>query len=366
MKLGGSQLVPTLVVGGVLGTAGALLTLLVARGHSSGRQSPSEPPRPEPPTIGASPAPHRAVLPTPALPETLSGTGLYADFDARAVDANNRPFTPQYPLWSDGARKRRWIRLPKGSVIDASRPDAWQFPVGTKLWKEFSFDRPVETRFIERTPSGWRFAAYVWSEDGRTATLAPDRGAIAGGEIAPGVSHRIPSSGDCRVCHGNGATPVLGFSAIQLSADRDPNAVHREAVPSGALDLEALVAGGWLRDFSGSTSPRIAARAPTERAALGYLHANCGACHRSDGPLASLDMVLASSIAPGAASGAAIETHGRSPEPRRSQANAHRAPRAEAKPARRPHALALGDHADAAARDAARRRRGRPLDDDVD
>jgi hypothetical protein len=66
----------------------------------------------------------------PALPQHLRDTGLYAD--------EVRPFSPQYPLWSDGASKRRWIQVPGGTSIDATRPDAWEFPRGTKLWKEFS------------------------------------------------------------------------------------------------------------------------------------------------------------------------------------------------------------------------------------
>ncbi len=235
----------------------------------------------------------------PPLPADLAGTGLYADFATRALARDVRPFSPQYPLWTDGARKRRWIRLPPGTTIDATDPDAWQFPVGTKLWKELSFGRTVETRYIERTADGFRFAAYVWSDDGRAATLAPPKGTTSSAEIAPGVHHSIPGRSDCLVCHGNGKTPVLGFSALQLSADRDPNAAHREEPAAGSLDLRALVEEGRLRGFSGGTSPRIAARSPTERAALGYLHGNCGSCHRDDGPLAPVGLVLASSIAAG-------------------------------------------------------------------
>jgi hypothetical protein len=39
--------------------------------------------------------------------------------------------------------------------------------------------------------------------------------------------------------------------------------------------------------------PRIAARSPVERAALGYLHGNCGHCHDPAGALDALDLVLA-------------------------------------------------------------------------
>jgi hypothetical protein len=93
--------------------------------------------------------------------------------------------------------------------------------------------------------------------------------------------------------------PVLGFSALQLSPDRDPLAPHADQQP-GSLDLAQLVARGLLRNLPPrllSQPPRIAASSPTERAALGYLHGNCGNCHNDEGPLAVLDMSLAQRVA---------------------------------------------------------------------
>ena len=86
------------------------------------------------------------------LPETLAETGLYADWDAKVVAPDHLVFSPQYPLWTDGAIKHRWLHLPAGTWIDGTNPDAWVFPVGTKVWKEFRFNgAPAETRLIERT-----------------------------------------------------------------------------------------------------------------------------------------------------------------------------------------------------------------------
>ena len=228
-------------------------------------------------------------------PERLRDTGLYSDWDARTVGADHLPFSPQYPLWTDGAAKRRWIHLPKGTWIDASNPDAWEFPVGTRIWKEFRFHRRAETRFIERTPEGWQFAAYAWNEDESEAPLAPPRGVARSVEIRPGVRHAIPSRADCRVCHEASPVRVLGFSALQLSTDRDPNAPHAEPVPPGGVDLGALVARGLVRNLPAAVQaipPRIDARTPTARAALGYLHANCGTCHVETGAMASLIFAL--------------------------------------------------------------------------
>ena len=57
----------------------------------------------------------------PAPPRLLSQTGLYAA--PGVVAARNLAYAPQYPLWTDGAAKRRWIRLPAGATIDAADPD---------------------------------------------------------------------------------------------------------------------------------------------------------------------------------------------------------------------------------------------------
>jgi hypothetical protein len=237
--------------------------------------------------------------PGPALEETLRGTGFFS--------LARIPFTPQYPLWSDGATKRRWIYLPPGTAIDASNVDAWQFPVGARLWKEFSFHgAPVETRYMARTQSGWLYATYVWNASGTEAVLAPAAGASSV-QIAPGVRHRIPSEADCRACHASGPTPPLAFAALQLSPDRDPNAPHAETPLDGSVDLRDLVARGLVKDLPPAllaSPPRIPGD-EVERAALGYLHANCGGCHRSDGPIGAIGMDLAARIA---ATGAALRT----------------------------------------------------------
>ncbi|MCL4183781.1 MAG: hypothetical protein KJ011_10085, partial [Burkholderiaceae bacterium] len=127
--------------------------------------------------------------------------------------------------------------------------------------------------------------SYVWNEDGSDAMLAPARG-IAALPLDDAGQRRyaVPSEPDCRACHEAAAVPVLGFGALQLSPDRDPLAPHADAL--SAVDLRALVARGLLRNLPQAlldTPPRIAAASATERAALGYLHGNCGYCHADAG-----------------------------------------------------------------------------------
>ncbi len=231
----------------------------------------------------------------PPLADDLRDTGLYSDWDTRTVAATNLPYAPQYPLWTDGAAKSRWLFLPEHSWIDATNPDAWEFPVGTKVWKEFRFNGlPAETRLIERTAKGWRYASYAWRADGR-ATLVPARGILNSVEIRDGIRHAIPSRNDCVACHEAGPSRLLGVSALQLSSDRDPLAPHAEPVPAGGVTLQTLLDRRLVRNLPASlveTPPRIDAATPAARAALGYLHGNCGMCHTRTGEMASLGFVL--------------------------------------------------------------------------
>lgn len=224
-------------------------------------------------------------------PPSLRETGLYADWDAKTVGPGKRRFSPQYPLWTDGAIKTRWMELPAGTFVDASDPDAWQFPVGTRFWKEFTFSRRAETRFIEHTAEGWKYATYAWNEDGSEALLAPERGIPRGAVIRGNVRHDIPSRSDCKSCHEGSPSRILGFSTLQLSTDRDPNAPHAEPLSDGDVTLKMLIARRLVRGLPAHLSngaPRIAAKSPTARAALGYMHGNCAHCHTQSGELASL------------------------------------------------------------------------------
>jgi len=249
----------------------------------------------------------------PPAPPDLGRTGLYSDYAAKTIDSRNMHYSPQYPLWSDGASKRRWIYLPPGTSIDASDPDVWAFPVGTKVWKEFSFHgRKVETRLIEKIgPEQWRFASYAWDEKESDAVLAPARGLKNVAEIRPGLRYDIPSVLDCQACHVNARTEILGFSALQLSPDRDPEAPHAEPVVPGMVNLDTLVQKGLIRSFPSAWRRRplrIDAPTPTGRAALGYLHANCGNCHNPSGSLDALHLLLRHSVAPGVTEESALKT----------------------------------------------------------
>lgn len=204
-----------------------------------------------------------------ALPAALSETGLYEDIAARALASDIVVYEPVFALWSDGAEKRRFMKLPPGSTIDARDPDAWQFPEGARFWKDFTRDGVlVETRVLAKVgpqPEDWAAMAYVWSADGAEAIATP-----SGAEDAQGTPHDVPAAGACMGCHGGTASRVLGFSAVQL------------AESPGEVDLDEVIARGMLSDPP--SRPIAVPGDATARAALGWLHANCSHCHNERRP----------------------------------------------------------------------------------
>ncbi|MDW8360961.1 MAG: hypothetical protein RMK74_01060 [Myxococcales bacterium] len=202
-------------------------------------------------------------------PARLSETGLYADLRAGALAEGVLPYRVRHELWSDGSDKSRFLWLPPGTHIDATDPDAWRFPIGTRVWKEFRVDgKRIETRFMEKTGDGsdpWLRVAYVWNAEQTEAFAAPD-----GERDAGGSAHDVPSRAQCRVCHRGAADDLLGVSLYQVGA------------PDGDGTLRRLVASGRIVP---SLEPRAIPGEPAAREALGYLHANCGHCHGDRHPL---------------------------------------------------------------------------------
>jgi hypothetical protein len=204
-------------------------------------------------------------------PTDLQCTGLYSDWASKTVATDLELYDPGLHLWSDGADKMRWIYLPAGQKIDTTDMDEWTFPVGTKIFKEFSLplgdastDTRIETRMLWKTaPSTWYRTTYLWTSDGVT-----DATELTTGELdAGGTGYEVPNQDECNQCHNGRVDGVLGFEAVALSS---PGA--------SGLDIQALAAQGLLTSppDAGLTIPGDA----VESAALGYLHMNCGtSCH---------------------------------------------------------------------------------------
>lgn len=212
-------------------------------------------------------------------PLDLSCTGLYSDFANKTVSSDLKAYTPGLVLWSDGADKLRWIYLPPGTTIDTSDMDEWSFPVGTRIFKEFSLPlgdastpTRIETRMLWKTagapagqPGTWYRTTYRWSDDGKTSATE-----LTTGEMnVDGTGYEVPTQFECDSCHNGRIDGVLGFEAVSLA----------QSAATG-LDLTELEAQHLLTN--NPTGSLVVPGNATESAALGWMHANCGtACHNA-------------------------------------------------------------------------------------
>jgi hypothetical protein len=197
-------------------------------------------------------------------------TGLY---EGGAPGARLAPdveeYEPGFRLWSDGLEKKRFVSLPPGAAIDTSDMDEWSFPVGTKFWKEFRWrGKRVETRYLEkRAPGDWRRTTFVWNDDGSDSREEKLGRTI----VLPGAAHPydIPAEQDCGRCHGGRRDNVLGFEALALADSAARGVTLSRLERDGRLTRPPF-------------PPPLAPGAPLERAALGWLHMNCGvSCHNA-------------------------------------------------------------------------------------
>ena len=213
------------------------------------------------------------AIDAPPGPRQLSSTGLYSDLARGTIAPGIAEYAPAYPLWSDGAQKRRWIQLPPGTQIDTRDMDHWTFPVGTKLWKEFARDGVrLETRLVEhvadtgRPETDYWMGAFLWLDDQSDAVLVE-----GGATDVHGTAHDVPAQVACWTCHGGEPGHGLSFSAVQLSK------------PGAGPTLATLTADALLSDPPPVGADFSPPGAPEVKAALGYLHANCGHCHNPHG-----------------------------------------------------------------------------------
>ena len=264
------------------------------------------------------------------LPALLARTGAFSDAVGVVPVAALIPYQINTPLWSDGAKKQRWISVPspvgagapqESSAIAFSADGEWRFPPGTVLVKQFSLPiderdptvmRRLETRVLVVLSGGRVYGvSYRWRTDGSGAERCDDG---ADEDIAittrDGGSRlqrwHYPSRGDCLQCHNQVAGGVLGVKTRQL---------NRMVQGAEGMPVNQLVAWGRLGLLSSAfdaahldSYQRLVAiddaSANLEQRVRSYLDANCSHCHRPgvlpfstydarwDTPLAHQNLIL--------------------------------------------------------------------------
>lgn len=223
----------------------------------------------------------------------LSDYGFFKGKLADLVpDKNVLPYDLNTPLFSDYAKKRRFIYLPEGERINYKETEVLDFPVGTVLIKNFyyeteqlnsSSDKILETRLLIHESDGWKALPYIWNAAQTEAYLE-----ITGGQIPitltnkGQVNYTIPDMNQCKSCHDKGGkmTPI-GPSVRQL------NRIHPED-STKTNQLVRMANQNWL-ELPEKGLPRIPVWNNPESGSLNdraraYLDINCAHCHNDDGP----------------------------------------------------------------------------------
>ena len=159
--------------------------------------------------------------PENTFPETLDQTYLFARSDKTEPRFGLISFEVNSPLWTDGAKKKRWIFIPPDEqvTLDPATGKDLVYPVGTLLVKHFSTEsgEPVETRvYAKKADLRWYFGTYLW-EQGKDAPAVLSRNPRT--VEKEGTQYRIPSEKECQMCHNIQfkPEPVLGFAGSQLN-----------------------------------------------------------------------------------------------------------------------------------------------------
>ena len=224
-------------------------------------------------SLEAAPATYAAECENAAVPPmNIECTGLYANLASKELAAGVRAYAPAVPLWSDYADKERWIALPAGTTIDRSDPEEWIFPIGTKVWKQFSRNgHRVETRLFQKTDANfWVRTTYAWDADETAAVIS------GGGDMplaGDGGSYHIPTPDECDQCHRGRDDHLLGFEEVSLGL-----------AGATGLTLDTLAAEGLLTPPPPRTHLTLGDDGTGIGAApLAWIHINCGAsCHNAN------------------------------------------------------------------------------------
>lgn len=225
----------------------------------------------------------------PQIPAAnLADTGCVDPADPTQGATGLIPYELNFPFWSDGAIKNRWMGLPDGQTVSIDGEGDWHFPIGTVFVKVFSVDdQVIETRlFMHHEDGNWAGYSYEWNEAGTEATLIQSGGKIR--VLSNGQSWQYPGRSQCLLCHNANAGRTLGPENAQMN-----RLFTYPSTGISANQITTLSAIGVLAQDPGDPE-QLPSFFPWDgnqpdpgelaAAARAYLHTNCSICHRPGGP----------------------------------------------------------------------------------
>jgi uncharacterized repeat protein (TIGR03806 family) len=221
------------------------------------------------------------------------------------------PYDLNTSLFTDYAKKKRFIWMPEGVSGVYNDTDVFDLPVGTVLIKNFYYPddfrnlegsrKILETRLLIHGIDGWRGLPYIWNADQTDAVLS-----LAGGDAEIQFTREngeviqtrylIPNVNQCRSCHlKNGKMVPIGPTARHVNKnfmfDDGPQnqLIHWEQVGylTGIPDSDLVPS---LPDARNPEAGSIDMRARA------YLDINCAHCHNPGGPANSSGLFLRADV----------------------------------------------------------------------
>ena len=235
------------------------------------------------------------------FPMQLSAWELFAgDLSDLTPGKNVLPYEVNMPLFSDYAEKSRFIRIPEGQKMKLHPTESFHFPEGTVLVKNFFYyqdkrspkkgRRIIETRLLVLNEKGWQPLTYIWNDAQTDAMLE-----VAGGSTQVQwrddngkkrkLEYFIPNRNQCKGCHSfNGEFTPLGTTWRQLHNETN------QQLDSWAKQEKLHIPDDFNPDHY-QALPEMDANG-TALKARAYLDANCGHCHRPEGPASTSGLYL--------------------------------------------------------------------------
>lgn len=218
------------------------------------------------------------------------------------------PYNLNSALFSDYAFKKRFIKIPKGKFATYDPLEAFEFPKGTILIKNFyyplHFSKPeenwriIETRLLINEEKGWKPLTYIWNEQQSEAFLD-----VVGKNVdvswnhldgsVKNINYSIPNQNQCKSCHMNdGQVMPIGPTARQLNRPSENGKQNQLQFFSSVNKLKGLPEISSIPKLADYNDPSQS----TAARARGWLEVNCAHCHRPEGPAKASGLHLMASI----------------------------------------------------------------------
>lgn len=232
-------------------------------------------------------------------PKLLSSYGFFEGQMADLEPSNNVfAYAVNTPLFSNYAKKERFVYLPDGKKMNFNPNGLLDFESGTILIKNFLYpnderDRQkgrkiIETRLLIKKEGEWHPLNYTWNENQTDATLnyvgktQDVQWTTADGKVKS-VNYVVPNINQCKNCHSidNTISPI-GVTAAQLNQ-------RYQALNEEINQLDYFNARGILTNFTSADDYdpmpiwNVADTGSVEERAKAYLDANCAHCHSAQG-----------------------------------------------------------------------------------